>query len=380
MKKWKQGILYYALLSKRFFKKFSFVLLLCAIPLIVLCFRNISEEDSGMLRIALVAEDAQDAAVGEITAQLMQQESVVHYRMADTEEEAKELVNAGDVDAAWVFREGFMDKVNQLTEEDMQGEQPILVWERQDNVILQLSRLQLFATIYPYLSYSLYEDFAEGTLQIPDTVTEEELRELYEVTNMENGLFRLAYEDSDGTAGKDTNYIMAPFRGVLAVLVILAGLAADMFFQQDLEAGVLDSVSAGSRRKRVYVYQLATMLPMAVAVLVAMGFAGDFTDAGKELVWLGLYVGGSMFFCNIVRRICRRTRWLGVAMPLLLIGLMLLSPIFLDLRKFRPVQLLLPSYYYLSGLHTPGWIVPMLVYVAAGAVVNYIVSKCADRR
>ncbi len=379
MKKWKQGILYYALLSKRFFKKFSFVLLLCAIPLIVLCFRNISEEDSGMLRIALVAEDAQDVTVREITARLMQQESVVRYRMADTEEEAKELVNAGDVDAAWVFREGFMDKVRQLTKEDMQGEQPIFVWQRQDNVILQLSRLQLFATVYPYLSYSLYEDFAEGTLEIPDTVSEEELRELYEVTNMEESLFRLTYEKPDTDANKN-NYIMAPFRGLLAVLVILAGLAADMFFQQDLEAGVLDSVSARGRRKRVYVYQLATMLPMAAAVLIAMWFTGDFTGVGKELLWMGLYVAGSMFFCNIVRRICRRTRWLGVAMPLLLIGLMLLSPIFLDLRKFRVVQLLLPSYYYLSGLHAPRWIVPMIAYVAAGAAVNYVISKCAERR
>ena len=379
MKRWKQGMLYYVLLSKRFFKKCSFVLLLCVIPLIVLCFRNVSDQDSGMLRIALIAEDKRDPVVREIIDKFLDGDSVVYYLEVDSEETAKELVKRGEVDAGWIFRSEFTEKVKQFAKEPIEGRAPILIWEKEDNVVLQLSRLKLFAMIYPYLSYSLYEDFAEGTLQIPDSVSEEELRELYEITNTEGNLFQLAYEEFDETTEEDVNYMMAPFRGVLALLVILAGLAADMFFQLDLEAGVLDCVPVRARQRKVYVYQLAAMLPMAVTVLVAMYYAGDFTNVGKELLLMGLYLAGCMVFCNFIRRICRCSRWLGVVMPLLMMSLMLLSPIFLNLKKFRLLQYLLPSYYYLSGLHMPGWIAPMLLYVAAGVAVNLAISKYTDR-
>jgi hypothetical protein len=50
-------ILYYALLSKRFFKKVSFVILLLSIPLLTAGLRIVSHQDSGMLKIILCAED-----------------------------------------------------------------------------------------------------------------------------------------------------------------------------------------------------------------------------------------------------------------------------------------------------------------------------------
>ena len=379
MRKWKQGILYYILLSKRFFKKLSFTLLLCAIPLLVFCFRNVSEQESGMLRIALVAEDAKDPVVAEIIENLMAEESVILYSRVESEARVKELVKKGEIDAGWIFKQDFLEKVEEFVVEPKEGRAPILIWEREDNVVLQLARLRLFGCIYSHFSYALYENYAWEGLGIPETVSEAELRELYESTDMEGNLFKLAYEDSDAVSEKNANYMTAPIRGLLAVFMILSGLAADMFFQQDLEAGVLDGVSVKKRQQRVYMYQLAAMLPTAVIVLVAMGLTGHFTTIGKELLLMGLYLAGCMFFCNIIRRICRCTKWLSVMMPLLMIALLLLSPIFLNLKKFRLLQYLLPSYYYLSGLQMPGWIVPMLVYAAVGAAVNLIMDKCENR-
>ena len=77
MRQIRHFFLYYALLSKRFFKKFSFIILLCTVPLLVLGLKNVSTEDTGMLKILLYAEDPEDETVRELTAKMLKEDSVI---------------------------------------------------------------------------------------------------------------------------------------------------------------------------------------------------------------------------------------------------------------------------------------------------------------
>ena len=71
-------ILYYALLSKRFFKKVSFVILLLSIPLLTAGLRIVSHQDSGMLKIILCAED-EDLLTKDIMEALMKEKTVLQF-------------------------------------------------------------------------------------------------------------------------------------------------------------------------------------------------------------------------------------------------------------------------------------------------------------
>lgn len=369
-------ILYYVLLSKRFLKKLSFILLLCAIPVLALCLRNISEQDSGMIRIALCMEDPEDETVRELVEKLTNADSVMRCFPVEEEATARKMVERGDVDAAWIFQKDFVGRINEMVSNGMRGDGPILVVEQEDNIVLQLARIKLFGVLYPSLSYALFQDFAYSDLGVE--ATEEELRSYYELFEEKDDLFQFAYSGAKENPVAQSNYMTAPLRGMLAILIMLCGFAADMFFLQDEAGGVLDAFSMRTRRRSVYIYQLAAMVPAAVAVLTALFLLGDFTGAAGELLLMIWYLADCMVFCNLVRCLCGTTGCLGAGIPILTLGMLVICPVFFNLRQLRAIQYFLPPYYYLSAAHMGSGsheITAMALFAVIGAVMNILAEK-----
>ena len=106
----------FGLLNKRLFKKPSFVIILCMIPLLVLGLKLISKQESGIVRIALVNEGAgEKTGAGTIIDSLLNADSVFLYSRCDSEEEAVELLDLDSVDAVWVFPEDYDERVSAFT-------------------------------------------------------------------------------------------------------------------------------------------------------------------------------------------------------------------------------------------------------------------------
>lgn len=372
----RRAVLYYALLSKRFLKKLSFLLLLCAVPVLSLCLRNASQENSGMLKVALCMEDPEDETVRTLVEELLHADSVLRCFPVETEETARKMVQSGEADAAWIFQEGFTGRIDEMIADGMRGEGPILVVEQEDNVVLQLARIKLFGALYPSLSYALFRDFVRSDLRID--VPEEELKSYYEVYDEERDLFRFAHSGAEERFVEEVNYVTAPLRGMLAILILVCGLAADMFFLQDGAAGVLDAFSLRTRRRKVCIYQLAAMAPAAVAVLVALFLLGDFTGMAEELLLMTLYLADCMVFCNLVRILSGTAERLGAGIPILTLGMLVVCPVFFNLRQLRAVQCFLPPYHYLNAAHVGVGgheALVMVLFAVAGAWMNVLAEK-----
>lgn len=372
----RKAILYYVLLSKRFLKKLSFVLLLCVIPVLALCLRNISEQDSGMIRIALFMEDPEDETVRALVEELTSANSVLRCIPVEEEAAARKMVIRGDVDAVWIFQKDFTGKIKEMIANGMKGDGPILVVEQEDNVVLQLARIKLFGVLYPSLSYALFQDFVYSDLGAE--VTEEELRSYYDLFEKKDDLFRFASPGANERSVAQSNYMTAPLRGMLAILIVLCGFAADMFFLQDEAGGVLDAFSLKKRRRSVYIYQLAAMIPAAAAVLTALFLLGDFGGAAGELLLMVLYLADCMVFCNLIRCISGTAGCLGAGIPILTLGMLVICPVFFNLRQLRAVQLVLPPYHYLSAVHTglqSHEIAAMALFAVIGAVMSILAEK-----
>lgn len=372
----RRTILYYGLLSKRFLKKLSFVLLLFAVPVLALCLRNVSEQNSGMLKIALCMEDPEDEAVRKLAEELIDADSVMKCFLVEGEDAARKMVMSGEVDAAWIFRSGFTGRIKEMIANNMKGDGPILVVEQEDNVVLQLARIKLFGVIYSTLSYAMFQDFVHRDLGVD--VAEGELRTYYEAYGEEKNLFQFATAGANTQVETPSNYMIAPLRGMLAILIVVCGLAADMFFLQDEASGVLDAFSMRMRRRSIYIYQLAAMVPAAVAVLAALLLLGDFTGTASELLLMILYLADCMVFCNLIRRLCGTAGCLGAGIPILTLGMLVVCPVFFNLGQFHTVQYLLPPYYYLSAARVgPGSheIAVMALFAVIGAAMDILAEK-----
>ena len=355
-------ILYYALLSKRFFKKVSFVILLLSIPLLTAGLRIVSHQDSGMLKIILCAED-EDLLTKDIMEALMKEKTVLQFTVMDNAEEARKAVRNNQADAAWIFAEKFQEKLEFYSRYGYSEDVPVLVVEREDTIPLQLSKIKLFGTLYPHVAYSAYQHFAKEELLPKEDISDEALREAYEISSQEGSLFNLAYVDFTEETDRQ-NYITAPLRGLLSLMILLCGFAAAMFFFQDEEQGMFDRISPKKRQAQLCLYELAAMAPAAFVSLTALFITGNTGKMRWECLIMAVFLSDCTLFCSLLKRILRSAKIMGAVIPLLLLGMLVLCPIFFSYLGLRIIQILLPPYYYLNATHNTGYLAGMLLHAA----------------
>lgn len=376
MRELRHTAILFGMLIKRFCKKPSFLLLLLAVPLLALCLKNVSVENNGMVSVVLFVEDKGDAGAVAIAEKLLSTDSVIRFDEVDSEEAGRNLVQTRKRDALWIFEDNFSAKIKGLLEHEGEGEIPITVIELEDNVILQLSRVKLFGEMYQELSYPVYLSLIRDYWG-EDIISEEQIKHFYDQgADMQTMISRI-YEDGCAEKGQK-HYMTAPLRGILILWIMLAGVAADMFYLRDISDGVMDAVPEYKRNARLGLYQLAAMLPTAVAVLFALSFVGNLEGILRELFWMLLLLADGMVFCSMCVKICRKAVWLGACIPLVMLGMFVFCPVFFTINYFRLAQYLLPPYYYLNGIQGGGgqlrYVAGMIIY----AVVGFAGLKLSD--
>lgn len=379
MKKIQKGLFWFYLTCKRLIKKPSFFLLLCSIPLLVAAMQMVSQEESGMLKIVLYQENTEDELSSKLVTDLLTQESVLQYVQVETEEEAYAAVRSTEADAAWIFPDDMQEKLDTYIAGAYDREF-IKIIEREDNVALQLSREKLYGALYSYFPYSVYRDFVQNELAAGQEISEEELLAYYEGSRVEGNLFQLSFISGESSEMNATeqNYLTAPVRGLLSLLVILSGLAATMYFLQDEEAGVFDRVALPAREKYLYGYQAAAMIYIGAATLLALFLTGNFwgiKEVGLMLLFMLMNVG----FCSVIKKICKNLQRLGTCIPLLMMGMLVLCPIFFAVRRFRVLQCLLPPFYYLNAIHNNRYVWQMILYCAVVFGIEILLHKAMNR-
>lgn len=375
MRKNQRLLLLFLLFSKRLLKRVSFWLLLGAAPLLVWGLEKLSTGESGVLHILLCQENREDPLSGEITGRLLSGKSVIQYELVERQEDACAMVESGQGDAAWIFPDGMQERLNRFTGGEYWEGGLLRVVEREDNVALRLAREKLFGALYSHASYSLYRSFVHDDLGLE--ADEETLLQGYESGAVEGSLFQHVYANGYGyppdAAGQD--YLVAPVRGMLALLVLLGSLTGTMYFLRDREQGVLDAVPYAGRERYLYLHQLTVTGIVAVAVLAALRLSGVFMGWRREAVWMTVYVVMCMCFCRLLRRLCGTLRRLAVTVPVLMLASFVLCPVFFPSGQWKALSYLLPPFYYLNGVYDGSYVFKMIFYCVFISAVDFAGAK-----
>ena len=372
MKALKRFALWSALLTKRLFKKPVFPILLLCVPLLSGAMALAARQDSGVVTVALVC--ATENPIARRSAdRLLHANSLVRCVEYADEAEARAAVEHGDVDAAWIFR-GEVDEELQRFITGKRTRGLAVVVEREDNVFLRMAREQLAAAIYPEASYALFRDHLIRALGVPEDMSEETLETYYSVHVAEQPI--IIFSHTDGEVRENAaDYLVAPVRGLLALLVVLTGLASAMYYYRDAEQGVFLRLAAAKRRLLPLLCHLCALLPVAAAMLLALYAAGLLTVWAREVGLLLLYCLAVTAFCELLRKLCRSDARLGALIPVLLAVMLALCPVFMDLKLLEPVQKLLPPYWYLKGAYGAQAAWPLALYTAAAAAIAALLPE-----
>lgn len=375
--------LWFGLLLKSLLKKYSYLLILLMVPVLVYAMNLVSEKESGVLKIILYQEEETDEVSTQIVKELLEKKSIIQFVKESDEERARKLVLSGKADALWIFDRDMTEKLNGEWKETKE-KALVHVVELEDTALLQLAREKLYGTMYPLISYASYKDYIVSNLVETGKITCDEayLKEMYDENNVEDTLFEFSFPgDETGVIDfSKINYLLTPLRGLLIMIVVLSSFAAQLYYLNDKQKGIFVWLPASSKYLVTFGYQFAAMLPICVVVYLALYLSGLFTKAAIEIVALLLLTVMTALFTNILRRLSRSIKILSVMIPVMIMLMVALSQIFMEINQLRMVQYFLPTYYYMNVIHNIKLVTNMLLYCILAFAVDGATYLLIEKR
>ena len=361
--------LWYWLLTRRLFRRGAFWALLLCVPLLAGALAAVAKQESSIVRAAIYVAPP-DGPARRSADRLLHADSLVRCTEYGSEAEAIAAVRADKADAAWIFLETFDDELERFVgRRGTKG--AVRVVEREDNVFLRLAREQLAAAVYPEASYALFRSYLIERLDV-DADAPDALFKGYYSTVVEDAPI-IVFSTLDGAEAPRTSYLVAPVRGLLALLLVLTGIGSAMGYTEDARREVFLRLRAPLRRLLPLLVHLTALVPMALAALLALRVSGLLGAWPRELGLMGLYCAALAAGSELLRKLCRRAAVLGALIPALTALLLALCPIFFDVRLPEPFRRLLVPYDYLNALRSAGsvwWLAGCaLVFAALGAAL-----------
>lgn len=356
----KRTLLWLGMLSKRLLKKPSFLAILLLIPLLTVAYASTAAQSSGVLTVVLAAEDPADPMAQGVISDLLGSSELICFEYMEVSS-ARQAVAAGKADAAWILPADMTEKVDSFLQSPNAGNAFVTICQREDSVPLMLAKEKLNARLYECLSTRHYlQTIREDAPELAD-LTDAEILAYRENVEIPGELF--AFSQETLAASQDVHYLLAPIRGLLAVVMLLGGLAAAMYCIRDARQGTFSWLSLRRRPAAELLQILAALTLLGLGVLPALSAAGIW-GGWRELPAMGLYILMLTAFCHMLRSILRTVPRLAAVLPVLLTVSLAVCPVFFDWNALTALQYLLPPTYFICGLRDGAYLLWMLPYTA----------------
>ncbi len=373
MRRIQRMLLRFWLLSKRLYKKPAFLVILLLIPLLTVGYSAAAQEESGMLTIALAAEDAQDALSADLLREIEQSSELIRFCICQTPEQAKQLVNSGKADSAWIFPKAMAQRVARFVA--TREEAVVTVYQREDNLTLRLAREKLSAAVFQCCARELYRGYVREAAPELSNLSDGEILCFYDRAYESGTLFQFSDIDAGNADILQQDYLLLPVRGLLAAVLALCALASAMFYLHDVGIGTFAALPVQKLPAAEFVCGMAACGNVGAATLVSVALAGLGVGFFREVcAMLGCCVC-AVTFAMLVRRLCGSLRVLGAALPLLLAAMIAVCPVFFTLGAARYLQYLFPPTYYVLAIQNPKYLAALALYSGVCLVLYALAGK-----
>ena len=362
---------WFFMLSKRLYKKPSFIALLVLVVICVFSFRLSAKQDSGFVHITLAQEIKEDGVSRDIINELTKEDSIIRFSVSDTAEAALEAVRSGKADEAWIFPSIKNEKIVSAGSVDY----VVDIVTREQSVALRLAREKLTASLYKYCARAYYLDYIRTNISALDTLSDQKLIAYFDEVGVDEELFVFGTAADASAHDTDTNYLISPIRGLLAVLAVICGMAATMFFLQDDAAGTFSHVKQTARPFTAFGCVETAVLNFSAVLLLSIYISGLATSLLRELIALLLYTFCCTAFCLLLRSVFSNIGVYSTLIPIIAVLLICVCPVFFDLRALSSLQMLLPPTYYVNAIYDRAYLLYMVAFAFVCFALSLIINK-----
>ena len=426
----------FLLLNKRLFRQLTYMILLLIIPLSALALRVFTASGGHLIKVAVYADVEKDAFSKQLVDELSSIREEFHIELYESSEAAIDDLRDGMVDEAWIIPNDLGETFERMAR-GRHPKHPIEIYVRENTVthlmmreILQGYAFKLFApdVYFNYLQDTLapntpgIADALIGQPPAPDTADADALvgqpsttdtsdadvligqpsapntADADALTGMpsdsdaeagvgspltaerknfysrvpEGSLFEYSYVDGD--SDNDINFLLAPVRGFLAIILAVTSLAASIYYLEDEKNGLFIYWHSRVPNLRALGYYGVVMINSSLLVLISLYMAGVGGNVFREILLLILYDLALILFSMIIRKLLGRIKNIGVSMPIIVMMFILLSPVLIDLKNMRPIQKLVPTFHYLTGVHSDRSLLNLAIYCVVELLVLEVMS------
>jgi len=364
---------WFLMLSKRLYKKPSFLVILLAIPLCVGLFVWAAQQDSGFVHIVLAQEARDDVLSTQLIEKLLAEDSMVRFSRAESPEAAVKAVQMGQADEAWVFPSDTEVRIRDF----VTGKEEYIVQAvvREDTSLLQLSREKLPSVIYGYCAKAHYIGYVRKHFSQLDGLTEGELAAYFDQVQVSEELFLYGDPADPSVEAGAVNYLTSPIRGLLAVLMLLCTMAATLFYMQDEDTGTFCWVRPCRKGLTALGCVMTAGVNVSVVVLVALVVSGLGGNVCAEIGALLIYCLCCSSFCLLLKTVFSSIRLYGALIPLATVVVTGLCPVFVDFRKWQALQLIFPPTYYINSSYDGVYFLYGIVYAFLCLGLAWLISR-----
>ncbi len=359
----KRALVWLLILWKRLFKKTGFLVILVLIPIMTFMLSS-AAGDNGFINIAVAFEDRDDAASIDLMSRLTTKGSMIKYTVCDSPADAIEMAESGKTDSAWVF-------VRNLSKTAGSGQVLAKIYQREDNIFLKLTREKIFCTLMPEVAYNIYKEFTTEEMLPRVELTEEELRTAYDVYDTDEGL--VEFQSPEGEVKAAPDYLVTPLRGMTAILMLMCGMAATMYFLTDEDKGSFCLLRLPGRFGVLLASNFCALATASVFVTVSFILTGSYTSFLTESAAMLGYIIISTLFCTLLGALVSHIKYFSLLLPAVLVVSLAFCPVFFGGNDMFLLRYPLPTYHYLYATADISRLWHMLIYAATALPLAYLI-------
>ena len=358
------------MLNKRLYKRGTFLVILILLFAAVCAFTVVSKSESGFIHIALAQEDPNNSLSSAIIEDLLAQDSIVLFTYMETPNAAVDAVKSGGVDGAWIFPEIMEQRGASL---NIEKGNYVRVIEREQNVFLRLAREKLHAVLFQYSARALFVEYRDKNLPMLQDLSEEELLSYFENSKIDEDVFVIDNPVAS-ESGKESSYLTAPLRGILAVITVLGGMAGALYYIQDEEKKLFSNLPLKKRPLIAMLCITIATLNVALISMLALCVSGLYAFSFAELLGTLLYALSAASFCMLLKQIFFNGKLLGSVIPALLILISCVCPVFFNLKQLRMASFLFPPTYSIHVAVDKNYLWYMCLYSIACLTLSAVIG------
>lgn len=361
---------WFLLLGKRLLKQPAFLALLLAIPLLAYGGKRIEQEENGTALVAVCIEDGtwqerltdllmienEEGKKSEEDEKEQNTTEILQVAFYETPQQVEHTVLRGKADCGFVIPE-------QIEEAVLTGNWNGVVdcYETQASSFGAIAREKIAGALFQLYAEEKYTNYIEETVG-RDAV--DFAWNAYEMHRLDGSTFSFYYErtgkveneNEKAGAGERETEIMGttgttgtgngtgtvfPLRGILATLIFLSALCGMLEYEKDKKEKRFVRLVPG------YVNFVADVWIPTVFTSCMVLFCMGIREIGRLLVFQFILI----LYCSIIRMVLRGREMVAVAIPILITGSLVCSPVFIRLASYVPLfailEKLFPTTYYL---------------------------------